>query len=250
MLFWGLIMAVSFLAMPTKAMAAAIYTLSPATGNYLVGDTFEVIVGINSGTEKVVGADIVASFDASRLEIQSIKKGTIPDDGYQFYYTETSPIIDNNSGKLEITLPSSNPSVYTGVVANHELLKITFKTKATGTATFNYVCQANSILETNIINELGNDVVVCSANQSGSYTISAPAGATPTPTVVAGATATPTPTPTSTTGASLTATPTSKPSTTTPTATSLPETGGIANTMALLIFGVSSMAVALYLKII
>ena len=237
-----------FLGAPARALAASYYTLSPTTGNHQVGDSFEVIMGINSGTEKVVGVDLVATFDATRLEIQSVRKGTVPDDGYQFYYTDTSPIIDNNSGRLEVTLPSSNPSVYTGVAANHELLKITFRAKAVGTATLNYVCQANSIVETNMINELGNDVVECASNQSGSYTIAAGAGGatstpipTATPTTVAGATATPI------SGSSSSSTTTSTSTTTT---TSLPETGGVAETIALMILGVSGMAVALYLKLI
>jgi hypothetical protein len=228
-----------FLAMPARAMATAYFTLNPTSGSYTTGSTFDVVMGVNSGTEKVIGLDIKATFDASKLEVESIVKGSVPDDGYQFTYTNSSPIIDNSAGTFEVTLPSANSSVYTGVVANHELLKITFKAKATGTAALNYVCTAGSVAETNIINDSGNDVVACGSNQSGSYTITATSSSsvTSTPTL------TPTPTSTSSTTSSTSA-PTS-----TSTAT-LPETGGAAETMALVILGFSSMVAALYLKLI
>ena len=231
---------------PVMAVAAPHFTLTPASGTEKVGDTFEVVMGVDSDTEKVIGLDIKSTFDASKLEVVSIVKASVPDDGYQFTYTTSSPIIDNTAGTFEVTLPSLSSNVYVGVVAKHELLKITFKAKAAGTATLNYVCQAGSVAETNIINEQGNDVVDCSSNQSGSYTItSTTTSDSPT------STPTPVPTSTSSSGTTTTATATSTPTaSTTTTTTTLPETGGVADTVALMLLGVSSVAVAFYLKLI
>lgn len=207
------------LAMPVQAMAAPHLTLSPTTQTVANGSQFDVIMGIDSEAEKVIGVDIVSTFDASKLEIVSVVKGNVPDNGYNFAYTSASPIIKNDTGRLEITLPSSNSSTYEGVVAKHELLKVTFKAKATGTATVNYSCTAGSVTDSNIINQSGTDVIDCASNSSGSYTITDGGSTSSTPT------------------------PTSKAATTT---TTLPDTGATETTIGLLVFGLSTVAMAFW----
>jgi uncharacterized protein YcnI len=220
-------------ACPVRALAAAHFTLNPASANETTGQNFVVTVGVDSDTSKVIGIDIQGTFDASKLEIESIDKANVPDDGYQFTYTSSQAIIHNDTGKFELTLPSANSSVYTGVVAKHDLLKITFKPKAAGVATLNYVCAAGSVADTNIIDQSGSDVVDCASNQSGSYTISdGSSGSSPTATPTSGSS--------SSSSSTATATPT--------TAASLPDTGTVANTVALLVLGISGMAAAWYLK--
>jgi hypothetical protein len=208
------------LTMPTQVFAVPNLTLSPTTQTVANGSQFDVIMGIDSGIEKVIGVDIVSTFDASKLEIVSVVKGTVPDTGYNFTFTSSSPIIKNDTGRLEVTLPSANSSVYEGVVAKHELLKVTFKAKAVGTAVVNYSCTAGSVTDSNIINQAGSDVIDCASNSSGSYTITEGSSVvtTPVPTVV-GAVA----------------------------ATTLPDTGGIETTAGLMIFGLSTVAAALWL---
>lgn len=208
------------LAMPIMAYATPHFTLTPASGSQTVGQNFTVVMGVDSDTEKVVGIDIKASFDSSKLEVVSIEKGVIPDDGYLFSYTSGQAIIHNDTGVFEVTLTPLNQSVLTGNVAKHELLKVTFKPKAVGTATFNYTCLAGSVVETNIISQTGNDVVDCTANQSGSYTIAAGTGGDTT----AVATATPVPA----------------------TTTALPQTGVIENTVILVVFGLVSILSAVF----
>ena len=208
------------LATPAQALAAPHFTLSPTTKSVATGSQFDVVMGIDSGTEKVIGVDIVSTFDASKLEIVSVAKGNVPDTGYNFTYTASSPIIKNDVGRLEITLPSANSSVYEGVVAKHELLKVTFRAKAAGTAVVNYSCAAGSVTDSNIINQTGTDVVDCASNDSGSYTI-ADGSSTP-----AASTTTTAPVPT--------------------TAATLPSTGGVAETAGLMIFGLSAVAAALW----
>lgn len=224
LLVWGFLT-------PAKAMATPHFTLSPSSANETTGQNFVVTMGVDSDTEKVIGIDIQGTFDASKLEIESIDKADVPDSGYQFTYTSGQAIIHNDTGQFEVTLPSANSSVYTGVVAKHDLLKITFKPKTTGVATLSYVCAAGSVADTNIINQSGNDVVGCSANQSGSYTIAGASGSSSTPTP---------------TGTSSSASSTSTPIPTT--TASLPDTGSVANTVALLVLGISGMMAAWYLK--
>ncbi len=213
------------LVMPTKALAAPHLTLSPTTKTVTNGSQFDVVIGVNSETDKVIGIDIVSTFDASKLEIVSVSKGNVPDTGYSFTYSPSSPIINNSTGRLEVTLPSANSSVYEGVVANHELLKVTFKAKATGTATFNFVCAAGSVTDSNIINQSGSDVISCGSNNSGSYTINEGSNPTSVPTSIS------TPVPT---------TPGTTPTTT------LPDAGIVETTVGLLVFGLSTVAMALW----
>jgi len=215
------------LAFPAMAMATPHFTLNPSSASETTGQNFTVVMGVDSNTDAVIGIDIQGTFDASKLQIQSIDKVS-SNGGYQFTYTSSQAIIHNDTGKFELTLPSADSSVYTGVVAKQDLLTITFKPIASGTATLNYVCAAGSVADTNIINQAGNDVVDCASNQSGSYTIAdGSSGSSPTAT----------PTQTSTIAAA-TAVPT----------TSLPQTGGTENTIALLVLGISGMMAAWYLK--
>ena len=211
---------------PTRAWATPHFTLSPTSGNETVNQNFSVIMGVDSDTQKVIGIDMKASFDSSRLEVVSIEKGSIPDDGYQFSYTSGQAIIHNDTGMFEVTLTPINQSALTGPIAKQELLKVTFRPKATGVATFNYVCQGSSVTETNIINDTGTDVVDCATNQSGSYTIAASSSSSPTSTPGSAVT-------TPTTGA---------------VASALPSTGGVGDTVAMILVGLSSIAAAMYFK--
>lgn len=217
--------------LPVKALAAPHFTLTPASDNETVGQNFDVIMGVDSGTEKVVGMDIVATFDASKLEIVNVAKGNIPEGEtyYQFDFTSSLPKFDNVAGTFSINLSPRSTSIYEGPVANQQLLKITFRPKATGVATVNYTCQAGSLLESNIIQaSTVADVVDCASNQSGSYTIATGTGGD------SGATPTATPTPVVSSGGSD--------------SSELPRTGGIMNTIVMVVFGISSMLGALYLK--
>ena len=220
-LFLGLVALVT----PVSAMATPHFTLNPASGNESVNQNFSVIMGVDSDTQKVIGIDIKATFDSSRLEVVSIEKGNIPDTGYQFSYTTGQAIIHNDTGMFEVTLTPLNQSALTGPIAKQELLKVTFRPKASGVATFGYVCQANSVTETNIINDLGTAVGDCPATQSGSYTI-ADSGSGPTSTPGSAVT-------TPTTGAK---------------SNSLPSTGGVGDTVAMILVGLSSVVVAMYFK--
>jgi hypothetical protein len=71
---------------------------------------------------------------------------------------------------------------------NGSLVTLTFKATNTGTATLNYTCSGTSTTDSNIskISTVA-DLITCTSNQSGSYTITASDGddteATSTPTV-------------------------------------------------------------------
>lgn len=218
------ILVVVFLMSGRVVLAAPHFTFTPSSGSYTVGSNFSVNLGINSESENVGGADLVGTFDASRLEIVSITKANV-EHSFSFEYNSGStPIIDNNAGKFEITLNPTSSSVFDYKPANEALLTINFKAKATGTADLNLTCQQGSVADTNIINDKAADVVTCSSNQSGSYNITS-GGSNPT--------SAPTPTKTTTT-----------------TTTQLPRTGGIGSTVGLVVFGAVSVFGALFLTLL
>ena len=210
-----------------SAFAAPHFTLNPTSGNQTVGQNFTVVFGIDSDTDKVVGVDIEAKFDSSKLEVVSVEKGNVPSEetAYQFTYAPGQAIIHNDTGSFEVTLTPIGQSVLTGPVAKHELLKVTFKPKAVGNVTLNYACTAGSVVDTNIISPAGTDVVDCASNQSASYTIVAGTGGDPTAPV---STATPVPNVT----------------------TSLPQTGEVENTLILVCLGLSGIGAAMYFKFV
>lgn len=162
------------LAEPTEA---ANFTLSPASGSYAVGQEFDVIVGITSGTSKVFAADIWGTFDASKLEMKTVvaafDSATIP-----LSVVQTDASINNSTGVMKISVQNTQSTSFESVVMNNQpVLRITFRAKATGTASFNFTCSQGSVNDCNIIDaDTYEDVITCASNQSGSYTITSSAG--------------------------------------------------------------------------
>ena len=202
------------------ALAGPHLTLSPASANKSVNDTFDVIIGVDSGTETSAAVDVFGTFDASKLEVVSMEK--MPDTAAFPFVTETH--YSNTTGKFDFACSPANMSNLEDTVIKVDLVKVTFKAKAAGVASMNFTCTAGSEADSNIFKTSGSDVIDCTSNQSGSYTISASSG-------VGGDTG-------------VTNTPA-------PTATGeLPRTGGVSSTIGLAAFGLVSIISALFLRLI
>lgn len=201
--------------------AAPRLTLTPVNGSFTNGSTFTVSIGVNSETSKSSAVDVWGTFDASKLKIISIVKSANPP-----FPFDMTPAIDNTSGKFDFSCASTNMSSFDNTVINGELAVVTFQALNTGTANLNFVCTSGLTNDSNIF-EGSNDVISCSANSSGSYTINSSDSSSTT------ATSTPTPTTSSTS---------------TVTATELPKTGGVSSTIGLIVFGAISLASVLFLK--
>lgn len=221
-LFFSLVLWVS----SAKAVQAAYFTLNPATGSYSTGQEFDVLVGIQSGTDKVYAADIWATFDASKLEVVSIAKGfdsnNLPAGSPLEFISIASKNFDNNAGTITASIQNSQTSSYqTAVMDDQPILKVTFKAKATGVASFNFTCSAGSVNDSNVLSaESYDDVIVCSSNQSGSYTIE------------------------SGSSVEVTSTPTT---TTTTTTEELPQTGMVEYTIGFVVLAIALMALSVFL---
>jgi LPXTG-motif cell wall-anchored protein len=219
----NLFLAAAFLLMSGNVVAAVDPNLSfsPATGAYNLNDTFTVTMLIDSAGQVAGAVDMIGTFDSTKLEITKIETAT----SMAFNKTTTGGSCSFNKqdewpvGKFSA---SCNSSMTAGdEVVNGNLMVITFKAKAAGTAIVSYTCNGqpsdSNIVQTTPI----KDIIVCSANGSGSYTIN------------------------STIGTTTSSTPTTTPAATT---TELPQTGGIASTVGLIVFGAVSILSALFLK--
>jgi hypothetical protein len=126
--------------------------------------------------------------------------------------------IDNSTsaGKFSYSCYANQATGDKAVSGN--LVTLTFKATATGTASLGYTCASGSTTDSNIVKSGAvTDIVTCGSNQSGSYTIG---GSSSTTTDI------------------------------TTTTSELPKTGAVGATFGLIIFGVISFGAAAFLKLL
>lgn len=161
--------------------------LSPTSGNQSGG--FNVEVRVDTGGQSAGGVDVYLSYPADLLNIDNFTKGTA--------FSEIYNLIKNDEGKLRVFayFPSTQAgSSYNGT--NGLVGTIRFNAlKTSGTAAVSFLCTSGQTNESNIVAKTtSQDVIVCSANVGGNYTLVSSGGntSTPTPTTAAGSSPTPT----------------------------------------------------------
>lgn len=219
--------------LPTAARAANFY-LEPASGAYNVGNEFNIAVWVDDPSgDKIQTMDIIMSYDKTTL---STSKSKIKDELYFDGFGTSVFNVDEAAGKLSLYVFSTQGTYSRNTKG--KVLTITFKAKAGGTATVNFICgdEFGSAIRNSADTE--KNLIVCGANGSGSYTLAEsatplPPTSTPIPTA---ASIPPTPTPTSVPSGGVTpaSTPTSAP-TSVPTSapTSVLTSGGATSTPSL-----------------
>jgi hypothetical protein len=134
-------------------------SLSPTVKEVAPQVSFNTTVSIDTGGELTSGVDAIIEYNSSILEVVSVSEGT-------FYPTITT--LNNTVGKVEIygIADSASPKSGTGTLAT-----ITFRGKATGTATVNFLCQTGGTSDSNINSTDNEDIIVCADNINASYII-------------------------------------------------------------------------------
>lgn len=184
------------------------FFLSPQTGSY--SGTFDLEVKIDTGGQAAGAADIYLTFPANLLKIQKITKGDA--------FGELTSSINNTSGNLRASAYFSAQEAGKSFNGVGLVATITFEVLSAGSVNLNFVCTPNTTNDSNIIEKVtSKDIIVCSANINGSYTLTS-SGSSSVPT------STPTPNPTSTPPIFSSPTPTLSTNTPTPTPT-IPVTG-------------------------
>lgn len=204
---------------PKAALAGPHQSFSPSSGNYKVGQSFSVTATMTSGGEVIGGADGIGTYDSNILELVSIETASsmvfdTTDDGGGCMITEAE------SGKFAYSCYSnSNTSSNSN---SGDLVVFNFKAKAVGTGQVKFTCTQDSTTDTNITKTSPvGDIIVCSENVNGTYVITEgdsnldPVGEEPIE---------------------------EEP------ASELPQTGGFGATVGLILFGVVSVASAVFLR--
>lgn len=120
-----------FLFSPLTSFAQGSLFLIPTTGNYKVGESFSVLVNLNSGGESVNAGTGQISFDNSKLEVVGV--------GYSqsiFTLWTDNPSFSNPAGTVSFSGGVPSPG-FTG--SSGGVMRITFKAKATGQAPVNFL---------------------------------------------------------------------------------------------------------------
>lgn len=82
-----------------KAAAETSISVTPATADYAPGDSFDVEVWVNSGTNEVGAVDLVMAFDASLLRVDSFVAGN--------FFSGGGLATDPNTGQSLLTIDNS-----------------------------------------------------------------------------------------------------------------------------------------------
>lgn len=198
-----------------KAMGASFLSLSPAELTAGTGDSFNVDVNVDTGSQDITGIDMIINYDPTLFKMTNFTKKDL------LGSNQPDPVIDESIGRVMYhPTTASATDTYMG---KGSIATMTFKGVKTGKGEMTISCNAGKTQGDSNIWSKGSDIIDCTLTKGGTYTIGrvlgdntqlAQAAITPVPTAIV---------PTATTTA---------------TATSLPSAGATENTLVLLFSGV------------
>ena len=135
----------------SKLVARAEVSLSPRSGSFVEGSTFQVSILLNTNGKSVNGIEIMVNFDKDKLSIINPSSGT----SIIGVWVEP-PGYDNTRGTASYVGVVPN-----GIVTNSGLVgMITFKAKATGRAVISFNSNSKILLNDGLGTETILDLVV------------------------------------------------------------------------------------------
>jgi len=145
-------------------------SLSPSSG--IISSTgTDIQVNIDTGGQVAKSAKAVIDFDASQLEVSSISAGD--------FFDEVSHNIYNSEGQVVINANLSLGSSLESKTGTGTLATMTVKAKASsGTAAMTFDCTSGKSTDSGINDPTPTDIIVCTANVNGSYTLGSGGGTT------------------------------------------------------------------------
>ena len=143
----------------------ATLSISPASGNYNVNDTFTVSIYLNTNNQNVVVAAAYLNYNKNQFEALNI------DTTGSIFSFEAEKIIDSTNGKIKITrgIPTPGVNVSNGLVA-----KVNFKALSNVTPltdNLNFVFIPGSSRESSVILDDGRGTNILSGVNNAKYTI-------------------------------------------------------------------------------
>ncbi|MEN9328338.1 MAG: Cohesin domain, partial [Candidatus Parcubacteria bacterium] len=150
-----------------QAAEAASLKFSPTSKTVNQGDTFQVQVNVDAGSEEVSGTDSYVLYDASKFTATSVTEGT--------YF----PYVTSNiaSGKVSIWGVVTDPA--TSRTGSGTLATITFTVlQNASSANLTFYCDLNANDTSKIVkNDINaTNIIVCSANDTAVITVNGGGG--------------------------------------------------------------------------
>lgn len=173
LIFIGLISLIGLIR-PGAAQAATM-SLSPATGSYALGASFNVDIIVDPVSEAISAASAIVDFDNTKLTAVSVAKGAMFS---MDPLTNTIGTSTADSTKGEIRYDSGSLGA-TGTTTRGTLATITFRTIAAGTAAVTFVFDPTLTTGTSLVAAASGPTNLLTTTSGGSYTIAA-SGVTPT----------------------------------------------------------------------
>lgn len=134
------------------------------------GQTFQIGVVVDAGTDEISSTDVYVLYDSSLLTAQSVAAGT-------FFPTVTNNI---TAGKVYIAGLVDDPA--TSKTGSGTVATITFSALKNGSGTLTFDCTTASNSSKIIKNDLNaTNIIVCSQNGSATVTVGTGGSTTPTP---------------------------------------------------------------------
>lgn len=152
--------------------------LSPSSGSNL-SSAFNVEIRVDTGGRSVGGVDVLLSFPKDLLRADNFTPGAA--------FSDVLPRLKNNEGKVGAYAFFSQTRAGDAYNGSSGLIgTVAFTPLASGTATLSFVCNPGQKNDSNIIDRvtLEEDVIVCSANGSGTYQLALAGVPTSTPTPI------------------------------------------------------------------
>ncbi len=144
-------------------LSTATLALSPSSGGYEVGSTFDVAINLNTGGQATDGADIhYLNYDPAVLSAVSVVPGSL-------YSTTDVNTIDNTNGRIDFSQTTSGGTTYTG---SGTLATVTFEAlSTTAGADIRFDYSAGATTDCNVSKAGGAHEDILSSVTDGRYTI-------------------------------------------------------------------------------
>ena len=134
---------------------AATLSFDPSSVNVEAGETFDLTIQVDVGTDEALGVDALMEYDSEKLKVNNITNGT-------FLTVNTKEYGNPGSIYVGAVVESSGESV----TGSGPLATITFEAIGSGTSNVTFVCEIDETGESNIPENSPDvpDLLECSQN--------------------------------------------------------------------------------------
>lgn len=164
------IFAVFVLLSQKNPVDAAFLRFSPTNISAVSGNTFQVGVLVDSGSDEILSTDAYIIFDSKVIQAQSVSDGT--------YF----PYVVHNITPGKVSIRGLVTDAATSRTGSGTLATLTFKVLAPGSAGLSFFCDMNASDTSKIVkNDINaSNIIVCTQNNTATVTAVAPTPSTAT----------------------------------------------------------------------